>query len=98
LGFLRQLGVAPAPAVVVAVTPVERLLERYRRRLDDHREPSRGVASGHVNLQPTTAAETSPSKTCVFAGTLACPLERGTQESNLTLRFWRLRHSRWLLD
>jgi site-specific recombinase XerD len=44
LGYLRRLGVAPSPAVMVAVTPVDVLLSEYRRYLEDER----GLAAGTV--------------------------------------------------
>jgi integrase/recombinase XerD len=37
LGYLRALGVAPAPAPVVAQGPLEELLEDYRRYLSIER-------------------------------------------------------------
>ena len=44
LGYLRRLGVVPAPAATVAATPVEVLLAEYRRYLEDER----GLAAGTV--------------------------------------------------
>jgi site-specific recombinase XerD len=44
LGYLRRLGVVPEPAGVAAVTPMDVLLNEYRRHLEDER----GLAVGTV--------------------------------------------------
>ncbi len=74
LGYLRGLGVAPAPVVAV-LTPVEELVERYRRYLLVERTLTVGTArvyvtairpflegfevDGHLELRRVTAADVS---------------------------------------
>jgi integrase/recombinase XerD len=50
LVYLRQLGVSPAPGVVAAVTPVERLLARYQRYLIVERGLVASTARGYAGI------------------------------------------------
>jgi site-specific recombinase XerD len=50
LGYLRGLGAAPPAPVVVAVGPVEELLERYRRYLSVERGLAGETVRGYVKM------------------------------------------------
>src|SRR5207244_1104230 len=50
LVHLRELGVVPPAAAVVAATPAEELLERYRRFLFGERGLATGTVRGYVDI------------------------------------------------
>ncbi len=50
LAYLRELGVVQPAAVVVAATPAEELLERYRRYLLSERGLAAGTVRGYVDI------------------------------------------------
>ncbi len=50
LAHLRELGVVQPAAVVVAATPAEELLERYRRYLLEERGLAAGTVRGYVDI------------------------------------------------
>jgi site-specific recombinase XerD len=57
LGYLRAVGVAPLAAPAVATTPLEALLERYRRYLLVERGLAEGTVRGYLDVVRPFLAE-----------------------------------------
>jgi len=50
LAHLRRLGVVPVPEVMVPATPVERVLDRYRRYLEEERGLCESTVASNVHV------------------------------------------------